>query len=823
MPATSDKHGALTRRGFLKTTGAAASLAAASGLGLTTLTACGEQTTASGVEEQAKTVACIGNCSGGCILEATMRNGRVCGLKNRVLQNDRGRENICQRGASNMYRLYSERRILYPMRRVGERGEGLFERITWDDAIEEICEKWKGYIAEHGGSSIAVFGGSGNQGADGTSDFGVPADGYVTRMIHYLNANKIVLDADSAGMALYAEMIGGSTSGWGNDWLDLPNADHIVCWGCNPTEAMVGRYHNVTEAQAAGATLTVIDPNVTLTAAKADRFVPIRPASDGLLAIAMMRKILDLGLQDEEFLKAKTVGPFLVKDSDGMYLRMSDLGRATPGADDDVPVALDESGEPGPATKVANPQLDFSGEVGGTRVATAYDLLVERIKGCGYTLDEIVERTDVPEETVDELVSLFTSGKTTLITSYGPDHYANGHTFYTCVLTLMMLTGNLGEHGAGILGPGVAHLLSAAGGDTAPMVKPEGEGLGMSHRIPANSVKDVLVTGRFGDDEVTLKSIYVQASNVIGNQSQRRLWIEELLPKIEFFVVADIEANDTTRFADLLLPACHWWEAERYWTREGYTALSEQVHEPLGESKGDLEIANLILEGMGHGDAVIAREEFMTRAFQNEPSEKAGVSWERIKAEKLVKTVPDGFVNVNGLDADEIGTPEGRFSFYREGCRPDPDIAGQEWDYLKERMLYWEPPHEAWYELDVCERYPLHFISERAKFKVHTMFSYCENLLEIDSEPFITMNPVDAQARGLSDGEYAHVLNDRGDFTCKVFLNPGTRPGIVQIDHGWQDEQFVQGHYQDVTSNYSGNVFGNNCYHDCMVEVEKAE
>lgn len=818
MTQETNHRGSLSRRGFLRATGAAGvALAAAAGVtGLGSLAVA--DAGAGAPAEEDKVVCCLGNCSGGCILEATVRDGRVCSLKNCQLINDRGRENICQRGTSNVYRLYSDRRILYPLRRVGERGDNEFERISWDEAIAELSEKWKGYIAEFGPSSIGVFGGSGNQSADGTADFGVPHDGYVSRMIAYLNLDKMILDADSAGMAMYARMIGGSTSGWGNDWLDLPNADHILCWACNPTEAMVGRYHNVTEAQAGGTTLTVIDPIFTLTAAKADKFVPIRPGSDGLLAIACMQKILDEGLQDEEFLKHQSVGGFLVKDADGKYLRLSDLGRAQAGAEDDLPVALEADGMPVAAVQAVDPQLSFAGEVQGIAVHTAYDLIVERINSCEYGIAEICEMTDVPEEQIDYLVDLLTDGSTTLITSYGADHYVNGHTFYSCVLTLMMLTGNLGHPGAGILGPGVAHLLSAAGGDTSAMVTPEGEGLGFSHRIPGNSIKDVVATGKFGDADVTLKSIYVQCANLIGNQAERRLWIDEILPKIDYLVVAEQMANDTTKYADLVLPAAHWWECERYWTREGYTAMSEKVHDPLGEALPDLEICNLILEAMGKGDACIDREEFMTRSFEDEASRAAGISWEKIKQEKLVKTVPDGFVNVN----PGTGTPEGRFSFYREDARPDPDVWGQQWDFDRERMLYWEPPREAWPTSEAAQSYPLQLISERGKFKVHTMFSDCPNLLEIDNEPSLTMNPADADERGIVTGDYVHVFNDRGDFTCKVNLNPGTRPGVMQMDHGWQDEQFVQGHYQDVTSNYSGNVFANNCYHDCMVQAEKA-
>lgn len=817
MSETTKRFGSISRRRFLEVAGLVTGTAAVGGFSNTPLYSIAEAEESNQKEEE-KTVCCLGNCSGGCILHATVRDGRVVSLKNETLINDRGRENICQRGVSNMYRLYSDRRILYPMRRVGERGENQFERISWDEAMNELSGKWKGYIDKYGPSSIGVFGGSGNQSEDGTADFGVPHYGYVHRMISYLNLNKMILDADSAGMAMYGRMIGGSISGWGNDWLDLPNADHILCWACNPTEAMVGRYHNVTEAQEGGTSLTVIDPNYTLTASKADEFIPIRPGSDGLLAIAIMKKILDEGLQDEEFLKHQSVGAFLVKDKDGKYLRLSDLGRARAGSDNDLPVAIENDGSLVVAKEAKDPRLHYSGSVRGIPVHTAYDLLVDRINECEYDIDQICEMTDVPEETIDKLVDQLTDGSTTLITSYGADHYANGHTFYSCVLTLMMLTGNLGHHGAGILGPGVAHLISAAGGDTSAMVNPEGEGLGVSHRIPANSIKEVLDTGKFGEDEVALKSMYVQCANLIGNQSQRKLWINEILPKIDYLVVADQMENDTTKYADLLLPAAHWWECERYWTREGYTVYSEKVHDPLGESLPDLEICNKILTAMGHEDACIPREEFMKKSFEDEVSKKANMSWERIKQEKIVKTVDDGYVNIN----DGSGTPEGRFSFYREDARPDPDIKGQEWDFDRERLLYWEPPHEAWYQNEIANKYPLQLLTERGKFKVHTMFSHCPNLLEIDDEPSITMNPEDAESRGLANDDYVHIYNDRGDFTCKVHLNPGTRKGVIQIDHGWQDDQFVQGHYQDVTSYYSGNVFANNCYHDCMVQAEKA-
>lgn len=821
-----EKTRAIDRRGFLRTAAIAAGAATTGSLAMVSLTACSTESSADGTaDEKTVVVGDPAGCTGRCILEATVRDGKLCRMKNRTLVNDRKRENICQRGLSHVYAMYDEHRILYPMRRVGERGSNQFERISWDEAIEEICTKWKGYIDEYGGSSLGVFGGSGGQGDDSGSAFSAPKNGYVSLMTTYLNMNKIICDFDSAGLEFYGAMLGGGASACGNDWCDLPHADHIVCWASNPIEGMVGRYHNVTDAQRAGATLTVIDPNVTSTAVKADTFVPIRPGTDGLLAIAMMRKVLDAGLQDEDFLREKSVAPFLVKDSDGMYLTASDLGMAQAGAKDDLPLALEQEGTPVVAKSAQRPLLHFSGAVGGITCTTAYDLLVERIRSIEYTNDEIYALTEVPEETVDMLVGQFTDGATSVITVFGADHYSNGHTFYTCMLTLIMLTGNLGKHGAGIVGAGTAFFIAPVGGDITDLVNPTGPGLGCAHEIHGSSVRNVIRTGKYGDDDVNLKSIYVQGSNVLHSQAGRREWIEELLPKIDFVVVADMVYNDTTRYADLVLPVCYWFEAERYWTSEGYIIHSGKVQEPLGESMGDLEIINRIMEGMGYGDACMTRDEFFTKALDNKGCNALGITWDRVKKEETIKTVPDGYVDVLGLDRDTISTAEGRFSFYFNGRKPIPDIPEEnaKWDYDRERMLYWEPPHEAWSETDYAKRYPVQLLSKRAKYKAHTGYTYCENLLELSSEPYVAVNPDDALARGIGDGDYVRVFNDRGDMTCQAYLSAGMRPGIIQIEHGWMGEQFKEGHYSDLTSSFTRNVVGNNCWSDTMVEFEKVD
>lgn len=767
-------------------------------------------------------ISSIGNCGGHCALEGTMRDGKLVSIsRSNYEDSDEDRENVCQRCLSHVYRLYSPRRILHPMRRSGERGEGKFEQITWDEAIDEICTKWKTYREEFGNGSIGMFGGSGSHAADSSTDWGAGIPGYSTRFLSYLNATKVALNADMAGMGCMGGMFGAGLSVYGNDWGDLKNADHVVIWGCNPSESNVARFRHITAAQRAGADLTVIDPNLTITASKADRFITIRPGSDGLLAIAIMRYIIENGLQDETCLSEKTVAPLLVKESDGMYLRLSDLGKAEAGSDDDEPVVVDASGNVVSNKGAQGAVITGVTQAEGFAVRTAYDLLVERVMESEWTQQQILEYTDLDQETVDYLCELFTNGNTMVITSYGPDHYTNGHTFYQNMLSMLMISGNLGKHGAGICGSDVSMLSPMYGGDASAVNVPE-DAPGVYALVPANNLQDVLEAGKFGDQDLKLKSIYVQASNVLNNQADRQRWINELLPKIEYIVVADIEFNDTTRYADMLLPVAHWWETERFWGIEGYALMSEKISEPAGESKGDLEILNLLMEGMGIGDKALDREDYMSACFDNDKCREAGLTWEILKERKVIKTTPEGYLHVNGLDASEIPTEVGRFIFYREGCRPDPDIPGQEWDYEKERLPHWEPPCEAWFETDAAKKYPLQFMTERGKFKVHSNFSHCENLLEIMPEPYATINPVDAEARNIKTGDYMRIKNDRGSCTVLALVNSATRPGIVQIDHGWGWDQFKEGHYQDLTNYYTGNVYSNNCYHECMVEVEKA-
>ena len=128
---------------------------------------------------------------------------------------------------------------------------------------------------------------------------------------------------------------------------------------------------------------------------------------------------------------------------------------------------------------------------------------------------------------------------------------------------------------------------------------------------------------------------------------------------------------------------------------------------------------------------------------------------------------------------------------------------------------------EAWPGSTASAKYPLQCYQEHVKWRVHGQWSNQPWLREVDPEPTVKMNPSDAQSRGISDGDYAKVYNDRGSTVLKVIFNPGLPKGSVNIPHGWQRDQHKLGGYQELTSSATNPISLNFGFNDTMVEVEK--
>lgn len=802
-----------SRRKFLKGSAAAAAVAgvAATNPEKTVMKALatGSEEAADSSGDQIFTGACRGNCMGGCPLEVTVRNGKVVKTAAAKVPNPEYRR-ICQRGLTHAQSIYNEKRLKYPMRRVGERGAGEWERISWEEAIKEISTKWKGYRDEFGEKSIAFSNGSGNYGLA----FGVYVHiGYLSKLRNVLNATNIYLTYDNAGIAA-TSMVGYESQIPPHHLL---KSKTIVVWGANPTEATVQNYHFISEAKKNGAKLVVIDPNYTTTASKADVWVPIRPGTDGALALAMTNIALDEGYADWNIIKNASTAPFLFKESDQKFLKLSDI-RPLGENETDEEVVVDEQGNFGRASEIKDPQLSGTFEINGEKVTTVYDGIKERM--AKWTPKAAAEVCGIPETTIYDLLKLFTENKPTCTyTGYGLDHYVNGNMAYISLALLSAVTGNINMLGGGITN-GFQGTISFFT-NPAPCM-PTGVSTSPTFVFPA--LPDVMDTGKYAGEDLPVKSLYISFHNAVANQTDRKA-VLDAFNKIEFIVASDIYMNDTTRYADIILPCAHWFEQDDVsMVYSPYLTLQEKAIDPLYESKDNYEIIQLLAKGMGFGDLFTeTREEFMKAILYSPILEQFGMNYDRLVKEKVIY-LP--------YDPAYIKSANGRLNFYfGDDTYPNSRYAfydnGQEVDWDKVKLPYWEPPHEAWTETigeyiksDLSEKYPLIYTTYRNKVRCHTQFGYNPWLLELFPEPTVMVNSVETEKRGINDGDLVKIFNERGHVVVKVVVNNGIHPGMVVLPKGWQEDQFVEGHYSDLTSRYMEPNIANNYFFDALCEME---
>lgn len=209
------------------------------------------------------------------------------------------RGSICNKVRNMKERLYDEKRLRYPMKRIGKKGEGQFERISWEEAIQTITSRWKELIETDGPESILPYSYYGNMGI-------LNSESMDRRFFHRLGASLLDRNiCQSAGEAGYRYTMGTSK---GTDPEETVHAQLIIFWGIN---AVSTNMHQVVLAQQArknGAKIVVIDVHQNQTGKLADWFIPIMPGTDAALALGIMHVLFAEGAADESFLTEYTVG-----------------------------------------------------------------------------------------------------------------------------------------------------------------------------------------------------------------------------------------------------------------------------------------------------------------------------------------------------------------------------------------------------------------------------------------------------------------------------------------------------------------------------------
>ena len=243
--------------------------------------------------------ACPHDCPDTCALHVTVENGRAIKIEGDP-EHPTTNGVLCTKVARYLERTYSDARVLYPLQRIGKKGEGRFRRISWDAALDTIAARFAEIAASPDGpQAIVPYSYAGTMGLlqYGSMD---------RRFFHKLGAS--LLDRTicaTAGKAGYAATVGASI---GIDMEQFENARLILIWGSNPIVSSLHLWSRVQEAKRRGAKLIAIDPYRSQTAEKCHQHLALLPGTDAALALGMMHVLIGEHLIDRDYIDRYTLG-----------------------------------------------------------------------------------------------------------------------------------------------------------------------------------------------------------------------------------------------------------------------------------------------------------------------------------------------------------------------------------------------------------------------------------------------------------------------------------------------------------------------------------
>jgi molybdopterin-containing oxidoreductase family molybdopterin binding subunit len=256
-----------------------------------------------------------------------------------------------------------------------------------------------------------------------------------------------------------------------------------------------------------------------------------------------------------------------------------------------------------------------------------------------------------------------------------------------------------------------------------------------------------------------------------------------------------------------------------------YSIFQEKAIEPLHDSKPEHEIAGLLGRAMGFEKSFpkdYTFDDWASLLFTDAVSIERGYTVEKFRKEKVIQTTGSlGTRFVRGYTTPFV-TESGRVQLYTENPRPrlnyGQDLSAR---IAQERLVFYRPPHEASKDNPLYKKYPLVFLQEHSRFRVHTQWFETMTLKELDPEPLVKINGKDAADRGVKDGDIVEVFNDRGFAVAKCLIDESIAPGILSIPKGWQRHQFIDGCYQEMTNPEMDPYPSAFSFYDSLVDFKK--
>jgi anaerobic selenocysteine-containing dehydrogenase len=633
---------------------------------------------------------------------------------------------LCAKVNHYLDRVYSPDRVLHPLRRAGAKGEGRFERVSWDDALADIAARLTRIVDRRGGEAVLPYHYAGNMGL-------IQYAGMDRRFFGRLGASRLgrTICGDTANAGVEAVL--GTSTGRLPD--DLEHARLIILWGTNTLVTNLHLWPYVRRARERGARLVVIDPLRTRTAREADWHLAPLPGTDAALALGMMHAIVRDGLEDRDYLDRHTEG--------------------------------------WPALR-----------------ARLADYPPERAAAlCGLAVDD-----------VERLAREYATTRPAMIrTLVGPEKHAGGATTFRAIACLPAVTGAWRERGGGLL-----HWTRSLFADAL-------DTRAVGARLPRTRTINMIQIGMALTDpslDPPIEAMVVFNSNPASIAPNANLVRQGLARDDLFCVVHDLYVTDTARYADYVLPATSFVEQLDLLFPWGHTyaVLNQPAIEPLGEAVCNTELFRRLAAAMGWGDDPAFQqtdEELVRAALRSDHPYLRGITYERL--------VADGWAPL-ALDERGVAFADGGFPTPSGRCRlVQPELV----DLGLDPVPGLAPAADG-------DGLPLVMVS--AKSSLHLLNSSYTMLPRHGRRagpPQVEMDPADARARAIEDGDTVQVANHRGALTLTARVADGVRPGVVAIPHGYWTS-LSGGSANDLTSDGLADLGGGGDFFGTRVEVARA-
>jgi DMSO reductase family type II enzyme molybdopterin subunit len=787
----------------------------------------------------------------------------------------------CQKGACGATLMYSPSRVRYPLRRTGERGEGRWERISWDDALAAVASGMVDAIEKEGPAGI-LFELGPNVGAG-------PNTAAPIRFSRLLGAPATDSMAQIGDLSVGATMTlgNGHPCGSSDDWW---RSSYVVLWAFNPSATRIPDAHFLYEARYRGAQVVAVCPDLNNSTIHADLWINPKPGTDAALALGAAQVIIEENLHNAAYVSEQSDLSLLVRTDTHRFLRESDLRRG--GSEEAFFVWDAKQGQPAAApgsggkkdlnSKDLQVDLTFSGTVaiGGKSVPvrTVFSLLRERLDK-EYRPERVAEITGVAATTIRQFARGFAKAPAALILSqWGQCKFLHADLAQRSQILLASLTGNLGRAGGGwraggffapegfaLLaiqeGLGLVDLAKFAGKN---YVNPEEtERFFASYFVPGTIwhavhggldavsgdpkhgdrstprpakeyLKEALEKKWFpifpkpGHPPQVILSIF---GNVLRHSRNNTRLLETLWPKVKLTVDVNFRMSETSRWADIVLPAAYWYEKTdlKYFVSFiPYVHLGDRAVPPLGEAKPEWEIFALLSDAVAkearrrnlkpytdiaeaERDARRLDEAFTDRGrFGAGDQEKAmefilsyssqtkKVSLQDMRREGAVRfkgTGPSG--GMAGYYSDYSETePLVPHRWFVEKKQRWPTLTGRQQFYIDhqwflecgEALPVYKPPPAAGGD------YPLVMSGGHTRWSIHSQWRDQRPLLRLQrGEPVVYINERDAAERQINDHDLVRVRNDLGAFVLRAKIVRYAQPGQVFVYHAWEPYQFRGG------------------------------